>query len=683
VAIIAPEIELTGRSSDQSFPSGILTNVDDFSLLFPDAVGRGNGGNLYVESDRITLTNGGEITASTFGSGDAGNIFVNAREITASGAIQLGDFVVPTGLRVDVLPNSTGNGGNLTVNTDRLTLRDGGQLSTNIFSSSETTQSGNLTVNAREIIATGISINSSSGLITNVQNGAAGRAGTLQVNAERISLQEGAAISSLVVGTGVGGNVEVNATVIEAVGVGVAEATNSVEQQILLFFNGTFPSGILTTVLPTATGQGGNLSVNADQITLREGAQLGSGTFGVGNSGDVRVQANDINVSGLSATGFPPSSIQTSVLGGDASGDGGNAIIEAQRINLSDGGQIRSGTSGSGNSGNLTIIAPEINLSGTSFDGRFPSSILTEVEDFSDIPAESIGSGDGGNLTINSDRISVTDNAAITTSSFGEGAAGSMAINADVVQLNDGIISAETATGAEGNITLNTQQLRLNNNSLITTNAMTEATGGNINIDTEIATLAENSQISANAVQGQGGNIELNAEVLFSDNNSQITASSAFGIDGDIELNTFNDFTQAVIILSSEIIDISTLISQDLCQPTATDLAEGSSLVISGRGGLPPSPVEPLTPLQGIVEWQQLPQQEDNIQQQTQPVSITEAESKVVIRYPTQQQRTIRQAQGWVRTATGEIILTETPPTVTPQGVALSHPDCQKSAFRR
>ncbi|MGB3535317.1 MAG: filamentous hemagglutinin N-terminal domain-containing protein [Microcoleaceae cyanobacterium] len=676
IAVIASEIELIGRSSDLLFPSSILTNVESFSILVPDGVGKGNGGNLYVESDRITLTNGGEITASTFGSGNAGNILVNAREIEASGVSVVNDIVIPTGLRVDVLPGSSGNGGNLTVNTDRLTLRDGGQLSTNMFSSSETVQSGNLTVNANVIEATGVSVNSPSGLITNVQNGASGSAGTLKVNAERISLTEGAEISSLIAGTGSGGNIEVHATEIEAVGLGIAEATNPIEEQILLFLGGVFPSGILTTVLPTATGQGGNLTVSAERITVKDSAQLGTGTFGTGNSGDLRVEANEINISGLSVNGFPPTSIQTAVLGGNASGDGGNATIEAQRINLRDGGQIRSGTSGSGNSGNLTVIAPEIELSGTSFDGRFPSSILTEVEDFSDVPPGVIGSGDGGSLTIESNRILVEDGAAITTSSFGEGAAGSLAINANSVEMNQGIISAETAIGTEGNISLNTQQLRLNNNSLITTNAMTEATGGNINIDTEIAVLAENSQISANAVEGQGGNIELNAEVLFSDNNSQITATSAFGIDGNVELNTFNDFTQEVVNLPSEIIDINTLVSQNLCQPTEAEIAAGSSLVISGRGGLPPNPTEPLTALQGLVEWETAPQQQGNMERQTQPISITEAESKVVIRYPTQQHSPIRQAQGWIATTTGDIVLTETPPTVTPQGVQLPHPDC-------
>jgi filamentous hemagglutinin family protein len=677
LTVRANDINLTGRSADGFFASGILTNVEDLSLFVPGAVGSGNAGNLTIDSDRITLTDGAEISASTFGSGNAGNIFVNARDITASGAVQLGDRVSPTGLRVDVFPGSTGNGGNLTVNTDRLILRDGGQLSTNMFSTSETVRSGNLTVNAREIEATGVGINSPSGLITNVQGGAAGSAGTLKVDAERISLQDGAAISSLIAGTGSGGNIKVNATEIEAVGVGVAEATNPIEEEVLLFLGGIYPSGILTTVLPTATGQGGNLTVNAERITLKDSGQLGAGSFGMGNSGDLTVQANEINMSGLSVNGFPPTSIFTSVLGRLASGDGGHLTIEAQRINLSNGGQIRSGTSGAGNSGNLTVIAPEINLSGISFDGRFPSSILTEVEDFSDVPPGVIGSGDGGSLRIDSNRILVEDGAAITASSFGEGAAGSMEINADVVQLNNGIISAETAIGIEGNITLNTQQLRLDNNSSITTNAMTAATGGNINITTEVAVVAEESQISANAIQGQGGNIQLNAKALFVDNNSQITATSAFGINGSVELNAFNDFSPAVVNLPSEIIDSSTLVSQNLCKPTGAEIASGSSLVISGRGGLPPNPTEPLTALQGLVEWEPAPQEQNRAEEQN-PVSITESESNstVVIQYPTQPRQPIRQAQGWVKTAEGQIILTEVAPTVTPQGVQLPHPDC-------
>jgi filamentous hemagglutinin family protein len=665
VTIVAGEIELSGRSSENLFPSSILTTVEDLSFLPSGTVGSGNGGNLYVESDRITLTDGGEMTASTFGSGNAGNILVNAREITASGAVQLGDLVIPTGVRVDVLPGATGNGGNLTVNTDRLTLRDGGQLSTNMFSTSQTVRSGNLTVNAREIFATGISINSASGFVTNVQNGASGSAGTLTVNTERLTLRDGAAISSLIAGTGAGGNIEVNARDIVAVGVGFAEATNPLEEQILLFLGGIFPSGFLVTVLPTASGQGGHLNVTADRITVKDSAQIGTGTFGIGNSGDLTVRASEINVSGLSENGFPPTSIQTSVLGGLASGDGGNAVIQAERINLVDGGQIRSGTSGSGNSGNLTVIAPEIRLTGTSFDGRFPSSILTEVEDFSDVAPGVTGSGDGGSLTINSNRLSVEAGAAITASSFGEGAAGSMEINADSLRLNQGILRAETPVGSGGNITLNIPNIELRN-SPISTNATGEATGGSIAINTEGLIAIENSDITANAQQASGGQIRINADAVLGAQvrqqltaASDITATSELGTEfsGTIEFNTEFNESQFAIDFSREVVDPATLISQNPCQKT-----QDSQFIITGRGGLPQSPTQDIiNPAVSVELSEPIPEE-------------TPASTTSVLQQQSLQKTTVSQpissldlvpARGWIRNENGDVILVSYDPTVT------------------
>ncbi|NJK39979.1 MAG: S-layer family protein, partial [Oscillatoriales cyanobacterium SM2_3_0] len=604
LTVRANQIELTGRSENNLFPSSILNSVEDLSFFIPGAIGSGNAGDLRVESDRITLTDGGEITASNSGSGNAGNLRVNAREITVSGVAIVDQQIIPSGLRVDVLPQSTGNGGDLTVNVGRLILNEGGQISTNMFSGVEATRTGNLQVNGIEIEATGVSANSPSGLITNVQPGAAGSAGNLTVNTERLVLREGAAISSLVAGSGRGGMLTVNATEIEATGTSFVEATNPIEVQILQFLNGQFPSGILTTVLPTATGQGGDLTVAADQIRLDRGAQIGSGTFGIGNSGNLNVQADTINIRGTSTSSlsFPPTSILTSVLGGGATGNGGDALISAQRLTLQDGGQLRSGTSGQGNSGNLTVQAQEIELTGRSLDNRFPSSILVEVEDFTDLAPGAIGRGNGGNLAIDSNTIKVQDGAEITASSSGTGAAGSLAVQANALQINQGILSAETASGDQGNITLDIPRISLQN-SAITTNATGTATGGNININTELLT-ARNSQISANAVEGAGGNVQIQSRGVFADQIPTVTASSEFGFDGTVEIDTAVDPTQGIVRLPGEILDASSIVAQNICKFEQGQIARGSSLVITGRGGLPSSPTETLTALQGLVEWE-------------------------------------------------------------------------------
>ncbi len=73
-------------------------------------------------------------------------------------------------------------------------------------------------------------------------------------------------------------------------------------------------------------------------------------------------------------------------------------------------------------------------------------------------------------------------------------------------------MSAETNAGDEGNITLNSSIISLENNSQITTSARGDATGGNITIDTKFIVARDNSQITANAVEGRGGNITISAE---------------------------------------------------------------------------------------------------------------------------------------------------------------------------
>ena len=80
------------------------------------------------------------------------------------------------------------------------------------------------------------------------------------------------------------------------------------------------------------------------------------------------------------------------------------------------------------------------------------------------------------------------------------------------IELNNGTLSAETNAGDEGNITLNSSIISLENNSQITTSARGDATGGNITIDTKFIVARDNSQITANAVEGRGGNITISAE---------------------------------------------------------------------------------------------------------------------------------------------------------------------------
>ncbi|NER07361.1 MAG: S-layer family protein [Okeania sp. SIO3C4] len=147
-----------------------------------------------------------------------------------------------------------------------------------------------------------------------------------------------------------------------------------------------------------------------------------------------------------------------------------------------------------------------------------------------------------------------------------------------------------------------------------------------------------------------------------------MTASSALGVDGTIDVNTQVDPTQGVVILSPEVVDAESVVAQNLCLPSQNGIA-GSSFVITGRGGLPPNPTQPLTVLRGVVAWET----------DTKKTTSSDIKQQTVLVYQRQQSKKlpeILQAQGWVMNRAGNIILTANSPTVNTGGLQLIHPGC-------
>ena len=84
----------------------------------------GNGGNITIQSDRTTLTGGSRITVNTSGIGNAGELNLQATEsISLTGSDP--DGMVTT-IETVVQRTATGNGGRINLNTQSLTLREGG-----------------------------------------------------------------------------------------------------------------------------------------------------------------------------------------------------------------------------------------------------------------------------------------------------------------------------------------------------------------------------------------------------------------------------------------------------------------------------------------------------------------------------------------------------------------------------
>ena len=436
---------------------------------------------------------------------------------------------------------------------------------------------------------------------------ATGRGGNLTVESNRIIVEDGGQIGSGTAGAGDSGDLTVNAGSIEVRGVSPLSPST-------LFSAVTFPS---------ATGDGGNLMVNSDRLVIENGGQITSGTFGIGNSGDLSIEVsesitidgtnsfsnilqgeNQIAASGLSASvestgtgdggNLTVKTPQLQILNGgqigvstSGEGNGGNLTIESNDLHLLGGGQISASSFGMANAGNINIQANKINVSGV-VPGELDSDIQPELFP-SSISAFSQGEYASGSITIDSNNFNLSDRGNISVSNLGTGNSGNIKITANELNLNrSATIEARVNAGDRGNVNLTTDNITLNNQSQITVQATGTATGGNITIDNSNLILARNnSDIKANAVFGSGGNISILTELIFTDLTSDIDASSEFGLDGVVEIRSPDSEKElGEVVLPEKIEDPTGLIT------AACPSSEENALAVTGNGGIPNSPYQ-------------------------------------------------------------------------------------------
>ena len=571
-------------------PSNTAINYTDINLSQAASidVSGDRAGGVRVQGRNITLTEGSVILSETLGNGEGGLLQVNASEsITADGTTS--DFGYGSGLVAEIVPDATGRGSDLLVNTKNLIVSGGAFISSGTFG--------------------------------------AGNSGSVTVNAESIELIDGATFGDVFVS----------------------------------------PSGIFSQAIFSGTGSSGNININTKTLSLTGGAKVSTVTGLGGDSGSIFVNAESISIRGTAIDGFPSGFDTTTFVG---EGNAGNIEVNTARLLTTDGGQITTATFGEGNAGNLTVNATEsVELKGATAQGRtglFASAFQ--------------GTGDGGNLNVNTKQLTVEDGATISVSNFqsrnlappGQGAPGNLNITADSINLNEGIITAEANSGSKGNISIISNNIVLQNNSLLTTNARGEATGGNITIETDTLTALDNSDITANAVDNFAGRVNITATGIFGTefrqqqtSQSDITASSALGAEfsGVVQLNTPDvDPASSLNRLPKNVIDPTSVVA---AKCPASQL--GNTFVIVGQGGLPDNPGNSL---RGTSVWHDL-----------RLIATEQSETNSNISLPKQHIRhttPIIEAKGWQVNERGQIILTAEASTVVPSEAIFPYLQCQE-----
>ncbi|WP_254564554.1 filamentous hemagglutinin N-terminal domain-containing protein [Oscillatoria sp. HE19RPO] len=600
-----------GTGGNMTVNSGAIHVIE--SELFADNLGNGDAGDVTLNAQTLTLENGGVIAASTFGGGLGGTITINVSDsIEARGTSSAGRF--NSGIFASAYVNATQPAGNINIQTGELNLRQGAQIAAATFAA---VPGGLITLTASEIEVSGTSANGEYLSSIKTQTQAGGRAGNLNLNTRSLIVRDGALISTSTLGTGDGGNLTIQAMdFVELTGTGTFNLTQSVlggtfetnqlQDGLFTVSSGSGNAGNLTLEtgrlslgngahIATSTltqGTGGTLTVRARELISLQGAYLLTGTGGTGQAGDIFIDTGDLLLRDRSE-------IIASTL---AAGSGGNIQINAsESVQLQNQSSLISTSEGPGSAGYVLIQTGQLSLQNQSFVSTFAAgegnagflgiaaSESVELLDQSTLETATWGIGDAGFLHIDT-RSLILENSGITVSAQGTGEAGNLNIASDRLSLNNGVLLGIAASGRGGNVQLAVNDLlTLRQGSAISAEALGTGDGGNVAVTTDAIALLENSRIRANAVEGIGGNIQIFTQGLFESPESQITASSSQGIDGVVSVKTPDlQPTQGLIALPSEILNLTNLVFEE-CGIGASQ----SEFIVTGRGGLPPSPTDP------------------------------------------------------------------------------------------
>jgi filamentous hemagglutinin family protein len=642
-------LNIEGKNLRLSFPQN--AQLADISLTngatIDVSASHGSSGNIQVQGRRVTLANSSKIVTDTLGSEPAGTLTVRASELVE----------VLGGSRLLAESRNTGTGGNLTIETGKLIIRDGAEVAAGAFNSGS---GGTVTVRASDSVEiSGTSTNGKNFSSILTQTDGAGNAGLVSIETGRLIVQGGARVSTSTANTssGQGGTLVIKAS--DSVQLGTTSAEDPQ------------PSGLFTSAY--GSGKAGDLTIETRQLIIRGGARASALTAGSLESaqlgGKLSVKASE----SVQLIGTSPNGLNSGLFAGTTSGSIGSAgelTIETQKLQVLDGALVSAGTAGEGRGGSLIVRAStSVELMGTSTNGQ-PSLLSTRTT----------GVGDAGNnLMITTGQLTVKDGAQISSSSTGLGSAGDVQVQTDSLRLDQGQIISQATSGNGGNITLSIKDLLLlRRGSEISTTAGTAqqgGDGGNITINAPLSFIVavknENSDIIANAFSGSGGRITINATGIFGIwplsrqdlqrlsrdldprqlPTNDITAISQTNpsLSGTIELITPDiDPNRGLVELPTNLVDASQQIATG-CTPRGR---QANSFVATGRSGLPLSPTEPLRSSAVITQWV--------TSEQTQSQGNEKVRLTSLSKHPDNQQSTL-EANGWVVDKEGNVYLVALP----------------------
>ena len=322
ISIVTPQLLVEEGAGINTLTYGVANggNIDikaagveisGFSLLNPTTVtsiststrSNGTAGDIFVNGDSLAVSSGASLASVTFSSGSSGKVKISNHNTKLQGENPFGFYS-----SISLIAIATGDTKDLILDTDRLQISDGGSLGSSTFFVGN---AGDVTINARESITiSGASSNNNSSI-----NSSAARlnpqlrqffglpdlltanAGSVTVNTPNLTLTDGGTVSVTSQGTGNGGNLSITADTIKLKNQGLIQAA-------------------------TESGNGGDIGLQIGNLLLiRESSKITATAGGDGDGGNININSPVI-------AGFEDSDIVANAV----LGSGGNINITTQGI---------------------------------------------------------------------------------------------------------------------------------------------------------------------------------------------------------------------------------------------------------------------------------------------------------------------------------------------------------------
>ena len=571
-----------------------------------DIIVRGNGQGTRLNSELIDTNDALRVNSDkTFVLAGGNLIFEGATIKTAGGRIELGSVEGNEqigltsanegfSLNFDEVQNfrdiqfsqaatidASGEGaGAIHVQGKNIALTDNSTIEASTLSSAPETDI--------EIISSdSINLSNGSNILSLVYTDAEANAGTLSFNTPILTISDGSLISSTTFGSGNAGDISIQAEEIEisntsdsstgifafvnteATGDGgqidintenlnIRDATSFISASTLSQGNsGTINitatdsinvsnnANIWAIVFESGVGNGGDLRINTSDFTISNGSSISTSTLGIGDGGNIFINASD-SIAVDNSTIF-------NLVGSEATGNAGITNITTTNLSLTNGGEIDANALGNGNSGSVSIDATEsVRFDGAVIDedGNIASSQETGI--FSQVNQ----SGDTGNIDITTANLTLIRDGRINNTILGTGNAGNISINASesvaiavFSHIFNGINS--DGEGMAGDIKITTNNLSLESGSFISSSTLGTGDGGDILIDArELFSIKSGSNIfnivGIDAV-GNAGNTTIDTEIFDLNGSAGAIDARTFGIgnSGNITINASESFTSS------------------------------------------------------------------------------------------------------------------------------------------